>query len=210
MGSCSATRRFRGATTIWRCDPQSCAHLESPFPYGIQQVHHASRLVRTPASRSLRAIRPADRGPAVRCGVRGGGATEGAGLADEAFQGGCPYGGDPRGRARLKSSTVNIIQQVHSASRVPVDPVPLAPFEPTGTIRQPAMRTAAGGRGATRRSAARGRACIRGWWQGTTPPFGCRVPAGHGTGQGVNLAYPSRSLWSADPGGYHRYHARHR
>ncbi|MHB8290840.1 MAG: hypothetical protein ACYDEY_16780 [Acidimicrobiales bacterium] len=47
-----------------------------------------------PAVPSIRAIRPADRGPAVRCGGGGKGDAEGTGLvlADEAFQG---YWGSP-------------------------------------------------------------------------------------------------------------------
>ncbi len=79
-GECWARGRPRGVSgggySPVVCDPRSCAHLKSSNGYRIQQVHYASRVPRTPASRPLRAIRPADRGPAVRCGggegVRGG------------------------------------------------------------------------------------------------------------------------------------------
>ncbi len=74
------------------------------------------------AARSLRAIRPAIRGPAVRCGgwnwPWGEGAAERTGLvlAYEAFQGGDDTAVDAR-RAHLKSPTVAAIRRVHHASR---------------------------------------------------------------------------------------------
>ena len=98
LGSCSLTRGFRVAAPIWRCDPRSCAHLERSILYAIQRVRHAPR-VSAGTSRSLRSIRPADRGPAVRCGGlgEGGWGAERLGSCSltRLFTGGTPYGVEP-------------------------------------------------------------------------------------------------------------------
>ena len=54
-------------------DPRRCAHLKSPTVAAIQRVHPRIPCLREPRVPSLRSIRPADRGPAVRCGSAGGG-----------------------------------------------------------------------------------------------------------------------------------------
>ncbi|MHB8289120.1 MAG: helix-turn-helix domain-containing protein [Acidimicrobiales bacterium] len=77
LGSCSPTRLFRVAARMV-CDPLTCAHLESSTVFGIQQVHHASRVART--ARSVIPCDPASgsRASGSRTGGAGGGAREGA------------------------------------------------------------------------------------------------------------------------------------
>ena len=120
---------FQGGCPIWRCDPRTCAHLKSSAGYRIRQVHHASRL-----APRLRAIRPADRGPAVRAAARRGEGGRGecwARAHPRGVSGGCRrIVCDPRSCAHLKSPSLHATQLVRHASRIPCDPHTRRPAAP--------------------------------------------------------------------------------
>jgi hypothetical protein len=149
LASCSQTKLFRvaapyggaihGAMLTWKA--QRCTACSGS--------DHACRVPRGP-SRSLRPIRPTDRGSAVRCGVWGEGVRGEVGrvLGYEAFQGGCPIWCDPRSCAHLKSSTGYRIQPACLVSRVaPHAPPPVVPLDPACGSRTGGAPRRLGGRG---------------------------------------------------------------
>jgi hypothetical protein len=102
-----------------------------------------------PSSRSLHAIRPADRRCAAACGGRGLAAELAPVRGKRLFRAVPHMARDPRSCAHLESSTVYRIQRVHRASSVSHELAmrcPVAPFDPASDSRSGgALRRVGGG-----------------------------------------------------------------